>query len=237
MVGVQQPSSKAAGPHSAGARKTTCIIEFLNLNEGSQASNHGFMDWYFFRQSFLEQLEQTMGGALQLFCSPLALPVSCRLPCLSPQVCCFALAGSGADTLFTRGLLDAVCQNILERHFALSVGWGLCVGGVVLLSYGLLLLLIGFSFFSSLLPRTRPNDQSLAWSARCLLGWQKHIHILALSASKPFLSCLACLALQTQPLPAGLPLEFLFIPFYQGCRWHRDHLPKTARVQKRLWMA
>jgi hypothetical protein len=32
------------------------------------------------------------------------------------------LLPAGADTLFTRGLLGAVCQSILVRPFALSVG-------------------------------------------------------------------------------------------------------------------
>ena len=46
------------------------------------------------------------------------------------------------------------------------------------------------------------------------------------SASEAFSSCLAYLALLTQPLPAGLPLLFLVIPFYQG--YGTNKLPKPA---------
>lgn len=72
MVGVEEPFSKAAGLSIFCWRwkHANCIIEVLNLNEGSQASNHGFMDWHFFRQSFLDKLQQTWEEVLGLrrFC-------------------------------------------------------------------------------------------------------------------------------------------------------------------------
>ena len=61
MVGVEEPFSKAAGLSifCCWWKHANFIIEILNLNEGTQASNHGFMDWHFFRQSFLDKLQQT----------------------------------------------------------------------------------------------------------------------------------------------------------------------------------
>ncbi len=92
------------------------------------------------------------------------------------------------------------------------------------------------AFCLGLGPNSKPLVELLAcWADRRTSG--SFLVTLALSAANPFAAFFSCLAKLQQPLPAGLPLLFLFIPFYQGygpkkkCTNHQVQHTLLARVR------